>query len=174
MYNDLFLYHTKHDRWIQVVAPNSPPPRSGHQAVAVAREGGQLWIFGGEFSSVTQSHFYHFKDLWVFHLGENKWEKVSWVFNKIYFVFTAAFRLPSSSYINYARPDGWCWSRSKITIIQNYHMYFPSFTDDIYIKHRCKDVMYLCEPLSRYQLCGQAIDSVFIWYTTCQRNQWKP
>lgn len=77
MYNDLFLYHTKHDRWVQVVAPNRPPPRSGHQAVAVGREGGQLWIFGGEFSSVTQSHFYHFKDLWVFHLAENKWEKVT-------------------------------------------------------------------------------------------------
>ncbi|KAK8390845.1 hypothetical protein O3P69_010516 [Scylla paramamosain] len=77
MYNDLFLYHIKHDRWVQVLGPHSPPPRSGHQAVAVARGGGQLWIFGGEFSSVTQSHFYHFKDLWVFHLSENKWEKVT-------------------------------------------------------------------------------------------------
>ncbi|KAG0719920.1 Kelch domain-containing protein 4 [Chionoecetes opilio] len=77
MYNDLFFYHIKHDRWIQVLTPNSPPPRSGHQAVALGRGGGQLWVFGGEFSSVNQSHFYHFKDLWVFHLSENKWEKVT-------------------------------------------------------------------------------------------------
>ncbi len=47
------------------------------QAVALAQFGGQLWIFGGEFASPTQSQFYHYKDLWVFHLRERKWEKVT-------------------------------------------------------------------------------------------------
>ncbi|KAK4296014.1 hypothetical protein Pmani_031457 [Petrolisthes manimaculis] len=31
---------------------------------------GQLWVYGGEFTSPTQSQFHHFKDFWVFHLAE--------------------------------------------------------------------------------------------------------
>lgn len=38
---------------------------------------GQIWIFGGEFTSDTQNQFHHYKDLWVFHMAEKKWEKVT-------------------------------------------------------------------------------------------------
>ncbi|XP_014771744.1 kelch domain-containing protein 4 [Octopus bimaculoides] len=76
MYNDLFFYNTKKNEWLKVTAPNSPPPRSSHQAVMLKQGGGQLWIFGGEFSNHSQSQFYHFKDLWVFYLKDKKWEKV--------------------------------------------------------------------------------------------------
>lgn len=38
--------------------------------------GGQLWVFGGEFTSQSQSQFHHFKDLWVFHFKTKKWEKI--------------------------------------------------------------------------------------------------
>ncbi|XP_060595724.1 kelch domain-containing protein 4-like [Ruditapes philippinarum] len=77
MYNDLLIYNIKKNEWLKISAPNCPPPRSSHQAVALRQGGGQLWIFGGEFASPTQSQFYHYKDLWLFHLKEKKWEKVS-------------------------------------------------------------------------------------------------
>ncbi|KAG7161670.1 Kelch domain-containing protein 4-like [Homarus americanus] len=77
MYNDLFFYTIKQNRWHKVTSPGSPPPRSGHQAVALSQSGGQLWIFGGEFTSATQSQFYHFKDLWVFHFSSKRWEKIT-------------------------------------------------------------------------------------------------
>ncbi|XP_063594904.1 kelch domain-containing protein 4-like [Penaeus indicus] len=76
MFNDLFFYTIKQDRWIQVRSPGGPTPRSAHQAVALSQGGGQLWIFGGEFTSQSQSQFHHFKDLWVFHFKTKKWEKI--------------------------------------------------------------------------------------------------
>lgn len=77
MYNDLLVYNIKKNDWLKISAPNSPPPRSSHQAVALRQGGGQLWIFGGEFASPTQSQFYHYKDLWLYHLKEKKWEKIN-------------------------------------------------------------------------------------------------
>lgn len=76
MYNDLLFYNIKKNEWTKVTAPNAPPPRSSHQAVALKQGGGQLWIFGGEFASPTQSQFYHYKELWVFHLKDKKWENI--------------------------------------------------------------------------------------------------
>ena len=43
------------------MSPAGPPPRSSHQAAIVTRGGGQLWIFGGEYTSPTESQFYHYK-----------------------------------------------------------------------------------------------------------------
>lgn len=77
MYNDLLVYSIKKNEWVKISAPNCPPPRSSHQAVALRQSGGQLWIFGGEFASPTQSQFYHYKDLWLFHLKEKAWEKIN-------------------------------------------------------------------------------------------------
>ncbi|XP_069196076.1 kelch domain-containing protein 4 isoform X2 [Procambarus clarkii] len=79
MFNDLFFYTIKQNRWLKVSSPGGPPPRSGHQAVALSQSGGQLWIFGGEFTSHTQAQFYHFKDLWVFHFNSKRWEKITCV-----------------------------------------------------------------------------------------------
>ncbi|XP_071172959.1 kelch domain-containing protein 4-like [Mytilus edulis] len=76
MYNDLLFYNIKKNEWTKVTAPNAPPPRSSHQAVTLKQGGGQLWIFGGEFASPTQSQFYHYKELWVFHLKDKRWEKI--------------------------------------------------------------------------------------------------
>ncbi|XP_047097881.1 kelch domain-containing protein 4 [Schistocerca piceifrons] len=77
MYNDLFFYNIPRNEWVLVKSPGAPPPRSGHQAVAVAAGKGQLWIFGGEYASPSQSQFYHYRDLWVYHLATKKWEKIS-------------------------------------------------------------------------------------------------
>ncbi|XP_019628847.1 PREDICTED: kelch domain-containing protein 4-like [Branchiostoma belcheri] len=77
VYNDLFFYNIKKNEWSQVQIPEGPPPRCAHQAVSLAQGGGQMWVFGGEFASPSQSQFYHYKDLWVLHLATRKWEKIS-------------------------------------------------------------------------------------------------
>lgn len=76
VYGDLFLYSISKNEWTLIKAPRAPPPRCGHQAVAVSSNKGELWIFGGEFTSPSESQFYHYKDLWVYHLGDKKWERI--------------------------------------------------------------------------------------------------
>lgn len=74
--NDLYIYNMARSEWSCVASPSGPPPRSGQQAVAVAQLGGQLWMFGGEFTSGSGSQFYHYRDLWCFHFPSLRWEKV--------------------------------------------------------------------------------------------------
>ncbi|KAF4532118.1 hypothetical protein B566_EDAN004124 [Ephemera danica] len=65
MFNDLLFYNISKREWTCVKIPGGPAPRSGHQMIAVpGGKGGQLWVFGGEYSSSSQSQFYHYKDLW--------------------------------------------------------------------------------------------------------------
>lgn len=75
-YNDLFFYTPKQDRWHLIKSPNGPPPRSAHQMVATPGMGGQLWVFGGEFTSKSQTQFYHYKDFWTFSLSSKSWHRV--------------------------------------------------------------------------------------------------
>ncbi|KAL1518360.1 hypothetical protein ABEB36_001995 [Hypothenemus hampei] len=76
IYNDLFFYNISNNTWTLVQAPKCPPPRCGHQMVTSSANKGQLWVFGGEFASPTQSQFYHYRDLWVYHLDKKQWEKI--------------------------------------------------------------------------------------------------
>lgn len=76
VYNDLFFYNIPTNTWSVVKSPGAPPPRCGHQMVPTSANKGQLWVFGGEFVSPSQAQFYHYKDLWVYHLAEKRWEKV--------------------------------------------------------------------------------------------------
>ncbi|RNA43852.1 kelch domain-containing 4 [Brachionus plicatilis] len=76
MYNDLFIYSIKKNQWSQIKAPNAPPPRTFHQSVYVSRNSGELWVFGGEFSSPSQSQFYHYNDLWMFSFQTKAWTKI--------------------------------------------------------------------------------------------------
>ena len=46
------------------------------QSVVSSQSGGQLWIFGGEYASPSESQFYHYRDLWLFHFATKRWEKV--------------------------------------------------------------------------------------------------
>jgi len=77
LFKDLFVFNIKRGEWSQVKSPGGPPPRSSHQAAIVSAGGGQLWIFGGEFSSPSETQFYHYKDLWCFHFSSARWEKVT-------------------------------------------------------------------------------------------------
>ncbi|CAH0406206.1 unnamed protein product [Chilo suppressalis] len=76
VYNELLFYNPEKNVWRLVKAPGAPPPRSAHQAVATPANKGELWVFGGEFTSPTETQFHHYKDLWCFSLAEKKWEKV--------------------------------------------------------------------------------------------------
>ena len=73
VFGDLFRYDCGKNKWKKVKAPNAPPPRSAHQAVA---HGGYVYLFGGEFTSPSQERFHHYRDLWRFDLEENKWENL--------------------------------------------------------------------------------------------------
>ena len=45
-------------------------------AVVSAQAGGQMWIFGGEYATPSESQFHHYKDLWVYHFKSRRWEKI--------------------------------------------------------------------------------------------------
>lgn len=75
VYNDLFVYDIKKQVWKRVHTPQPPAPRSSHQAVTVPMRDGELWLFGGEYTSASQSQFYHYNDLYVLHLSTLRWEK---------------------------------------------------------------------------------------------------
>lgn len=44
VYNDLFIYNISKNEWKQVKTRAGPAPRSAHQMVSVANDGGQLWV----------------------------------------------------------------------------------------------------------------------------------
>lgn len=78
VYGDMFFYNINKQKWTLMKAPGAPPPRCGHQTVATTANGsGELWVFGGEFTSPSESQFYHYRDLWVFRFAEKKWEKIT-------------------------------------------------------------------------------------------------
>ncbi|GBP13049.1 Kelch domain-containing protein 4 [Eumeta japonica] len=77
VYNELLFYNPSNNVWRQIKAPGPPPPRSAHQAVATPANKGELWIFGGEFTSPSETQFHHYKDLWCFSFADKKWEKVA-------------------------------------------------------------------------------------------------
>ncbi|XP_029664882.1 kelch domain-containing protein 4 [Formica exsecta] len=78
VYSDMFSYNINKREWTLIKAPGAPPPRCGHQTVATTANGtGELWVFGGEFTSPSESQFYHYRDLWVFRFAEKKWEKIT-------------------------------------------------------------------------------------------------
>lgn len=74
VYGDLYRHDIEKQEWKLISSPNSPPPRSSHQAVAWKN---YLYIFGGEFTSPNQERFHHYKDFWVLDLKTNQWEQLN-------------------------------------------------------------------------------------------------
>lgn len=73
-FNDLFVYLIDKDEWRQVTSPNSPLPRSGHawtRSIA-----GDIYLFGGEFSSPKQGTFYHYNDFWKLNPSTREWTRI--------------------------------------------------------------------------------------------------
>ncbi|XP_058831674.1 kelch domain-containing protein 4 [Topomyia yanbarensis] len=77
VYGEFFSYNIAKNEWKQLKSSTCPAPRSGHQMISVSTDGGQIWLFGGEFASPTQLQFYHFKDMWVYRIGKKQWEKIN-------------------------------------------------------------------------------------------------
>ncbi|KAG7537363.1 hypothetical protein ISN44_As13g012600 [Arabidopsis suecica] len=74
VYGDLYRYDVDKQEWKSISSPNSPPPRSSHQAVAWKN---YLYIFGGEFTSPNQERFHHYKDFWMLDVKTNQWEQLN-------------------------------------------------------------------------------------------------
>ncbi|GAV70098.1 LOW QUALITY PROTEIN: Kelch_3 domain-containing protein, partial [Cephalotus follicularis] len=74
VYGDLYCFDVEKLEWKLISSPNSPPPRSAHQAVAWKN---YLYIFGGEFTSPNQERFHHYKDFWMLDLKTNQWEQLN-------------------------------------------------------------------------------------------------
>ncbi|KAH7345317.1 hypothetical protein B0J17DRAFT_712916 [Rhizoctonia solani] len=75
-YNDVYRYSPEKNEWRLYTSPTSPSPRSAHAVVASPASGGQLFLFGGEFSSLNQTTFHHYRDFWVFSIETKSWERI--------------------------------------------------------------------------------------------------
>lgn len=74
-YADLFVFTPAKMNFKLVESPNCPLPRNSHQAVVLPRAGGQMWVFGGEYTS-KKGDFRHYRDLWMLALDTMKWEEI--------------------------------------------------------------------------------------------------
>ncbi|KAI0246941.1 hypothetical protein BJV78DRAFT_1250109 [Lactifluus subvellereus] len=75
-YNDVFRYSPEKDEWRKFVSPTCPGPRSAHAVVASPAGGGKLFLFGGEFSSLYQNTFHHYRDFWCFDITTRSWDRI--------------------------------------------------------------------------------------------------
>lgn len=75
-YNDVFRYSPEKDEWRKFVSPTCPGPRSAHAVVASPAGGGKLYLFGGEFSSLYQNSFHHYRDFWCFDITTHTWDRI--------------------------------------------------------------------------------------------------
>ncbi|KAI6025552.1 galactose oxidase [Pisolithus marmoratus] len=75
-YNDVLRYSPEKNEWRKFISPTCPGPRSAHSVVASPAGGGKLFLFGGEFSSLFQNSFHHYRDFWVFDIPSHSWERI--------------------------------------------------------------------------------------------------
>ncbi|KAJ8502566.1 hypothetical protein ONZ45_g11637 [Pleurotus djamor] len=75
-YNDVFRYSPDKDEWRKFVSPTCPGPRSAHAVVSSPVGGGKLFLFGGEFSSLHQNSFHHYRDFWCFDIATHSWDRI--------------------------------------------------------------------------------------------------
>ncbi|KAL2492299.1 Galactose oxidase/kelch repeat superfamily protein [Abeliophyllum distichum] len=75
VYGDLYRYDVEKQEWKLISSPNSPPPRSAHQAVSWKN---YLYVYGGEFTSPNQERFHHYKDFWMLDLKTNQWDQLNY------------------------------------------------------------------------------------------------
>lgn len=77
VYGNFFTFNTLKNEWKEIKSSPAPTPRTGHQMLSSAQNGGELYLFGGEFASPSQLQFLHFRDIWRFQLTTKKWEKLN-------------------------------------------------------------------------------------------------
>ena len=89
------LHAVGQNEWRKFVSPTCPGPRSAHAVVASPAGGGKLYLFGtsdptcspmpysahlfspgGEFSSLYQNSFHHYRDFWCFDIATHSWDRI--------------------------------------------------------------------------------------------------
>ncbi|EIN11125.1 galactose oxidase [Punctularia strigosozonata HHB-11173 SS5] len=75
-YKDVFRYTPEKDEWRKFVSPTCPDPRSAHAVAASPAGGGKLYLFGGEYSSLYQNTFHHYRDFWCFDISSHVWDRI--------------------------------------------------------------------------------------------------
>ncbi|KAI5118743.1 hypothetical protein M0805_008143 [Coniferiporia weirii] len=75
-YNDVYRYTPEKNEWRKFVSQTCPGPRSAHAVVASPASGGKLFLFGGEFSSLYQNSFHHYRDFWCFDVSTHTWDRI--------------------------------------------------------------------------------------------------
>ncbi|KAL5492045.1 KEL3_1 [Sanghuangporus weigelae] len=75
-YNDVHRYAPEKNEWRKFVSQICPGPRSAHAVVTSPSGGGKLFLFGGEFSSLYQNSFHHYRDFWCLDLMNHVWNRI--------------------------------------------------------------------------------------------------
>ncbi|KAI0058066.1 galactose oxidase [Artomyces pyxidatus] len=75
-YSDVYRYSPEKDEWRKFISPTCPGPRSAHAVVATPAGGGKLFLFGGEYSSLYQNTFHHYRDFWCFDISTHSWDRI--------------------------------------------------------------------------------------------------
>ncbi|KAF8810792.1 galactose oxidase [Phlegmacium glaucopus] len=58
------------------VSPTCPGPRSAHAVAVSLAGGGKIFLFGGEFSSLHQNTFHHYRNFWCFDITTHSWDRM--------------------------------------------------------------------------------------------------
>ncbi|KAJ7685173.1 galactose oxidase [Mycena polygramma] len=75
-YSDVYRYSPDKDEWRRFVSKTIPGPRSAHAVAASPAGGGKIFLFGGEFSSLHQNSFHHYRDFWCFDIQTHTWDRI--------------------------------------------------------------------------------------------------
>ncbi|KAJ7109361.1 hypothetical protein C8R44DRAFT_833876 [Mycena epipterygia] len=75
-YSDVYRYSPEKDEWRRFISPTCPGPRSAHAVAASPAGGGKIFLFGGEFSSLHQNSFHHYRDMWCFDIQTHAWDRI--------------------------------------------------------------------------------------------------
>ncbi|KAJ7774810.1 galactose oxidase [Mycena metata] len=75
-YSDVYRYSPEKDEWRRFISPTCPGPRSAHAVAASPAGGGKIFLFGGEFSSLHQNSFHHYRDFWCFDIPSHSWDRI--------------------------------------------------------------------------------------------------
>ncbi|KAJ7449795.1 galactose oxidase [Mycena latifolia] len=77
-YSDVYRYSPDKDEWRRFISPTCPGPRSAHAVAVSPAGGGKIFLFGsvGEFSSLHQNSFHHYRDFWSFDIQTHSWDRI--------------------------------------------------------------------------------------------------
>ena len=174
------------DEWRKFVSPTCPGPRSAHAVVATPAGGGKLFLFGmvsktlfvtsggsshlpvalpgGEFSSLYQNSFHHYRDFWCFDIPTQSWDRID---TKVRPTARSGHRYGADSQewgvINFSSID------CRMAVWKHYIVLFGGFYDPGYTSTFCQ----LGWLLTFYLTFGAANYLNDLWVFDMQEYKWK-